>query len=575
MSMKKITLKRLIFGKVKIFLIIVLFCSGGVGYYLLELGPEEQQRVRVQPLLELGFRFEDAVRFDQKFSDQRFRWPWEGNEAYHGDEIKFAEMWLNNSVITEILLNYYYCASSNYHSLVWLLGSIKRGVSFWDEAVRFVVYGDMNHDGVSNYDSLLGPNADVLDPIMPNPATIYALEKNLSKDIIRMLKTFDKDGKMSEWEREIIDLAAAHKISEDCLVWISEGVEPSPATIYAIKQGLPKDWIERVNPLGEDGNLAEWEKYIINNLAVLPSVYVDWAIEKAVEKAAKKRGLTPWEEYIVNNIDNLPSCFIEEIFVDKYVSYEEWMQARFLARFSREHLMERDESWINNSDLDGDGFTNEFEVSIMSSDLYAHNERFAVLAYSEGLPSSWGEQVAYIEDFLKSNGFEKSNIYRLYGENMTLQNFNQIVEDIVARSDEDDIVLILLAGHGVKNEIYFSNGWISYERINDTLLKIKAWQILIIDACYSGSAKTHLMSEKRILITSSREDEETYKGTSSFIFDAMRDKMYDSNNDGYCSIMEAFYGAKAYIESKFGNHPQLINESLAEKIYITEVYLGD
>jgi hypothetical protein len=541
-----------------------------MSYYLLELGSEEQQRVRVQPLLELGFRLEDAVRFDQRFSDQRVRWPWEGNEAYRGDEIKFAEMWLNNSVITEILLNYYYCASSNYYSLVWLLGSIKRGVSFWDEAVRFVVNGDINHDGVSNYDSLLGPNADVLDPIMLNPATIYALEKNLSKDVIKMLKPFDKDGRISKWEREIIDLAAAHKISKDCLVWIAESVEPNPATIYAIKQGLPKDWIERINPLGEDDNLTGWEKHIIDNLAVLPDIYVDWA----VEKATKKRGLTPWEEYIVDNIDNLPICFVEKIFGDKYISYEEWMQAQFLARFSKVHLMEMDELWINNPDLDGDGFTNEFEVAIMSSDPYAYNGRFAVLAYSEGLPSSWREQVGYVEEFLKSNGFEESNIYRLYEENMTLQDFNRIIELIASRSNEDDIVLILLAGHGIKDEIYFSDGWVSYKKIKDTLSKIKARQILIIDACYSGSAKTYLMSEKRVLITSSGEDEETYRGTSFFIFDAIGDKRYDSNNDGYCSIMEAFYGAKAYIESKFGNHPQLMNESLAEKIYITEIYLS-
>jgi len=563
------TLKRLIFRRVKFFLIIFLFCLGVMSYYLLELGSEEQQRVRVQPLLELGFRLEDAVRFDQRFSDQRFRWPWEGNEAYRGDEIKFAEMWLNNSVITEILLNYYYCASSNYYSLVWLLGSIKRGVSFWDEAVMFVVNGDINHDGVSNYDSLLGPNADVLDPIMPNPATIYALEKNLSKDVIKMLKPFDKDGRISKWEREIIDLAAAHKISKDCLVWIAESVKPNPATIYAIKQGLPKDWIERINPLGEDDNLTGWEKHIIDNLAVLSDIYVDWAIEKAT----KKRGLTPWEEYIVNNIDNLPSCFVEKIFGDKYISYEEWMQAQFLARFSMAHLMEMDELWINNPDLDGDGFTNEFEVAIMSSDPYAYNGRFAVLAYSEGLPSSWREQVGYVEEFLKSNGFEESNIYRLYEENMTLQDFNRIIELIASRSNEDDIVLILLAGHGIKDEIYFSDGWVSYKKIKDTLSKIKARQILIIDSCYSGSAKTYLMSEKRVLITSSGEDEETYGGTSFFIFDAIGDKRYDSNNDGYCSIMEAFYGAKAYIESKFGNHPQLMNESLAEKIYIIEFYL--
>jgi len=195
-----------------------------MSYYLLELGPKEQQRIRVQPLLEAGFRLEDAIKFDQRFSDQSFRWPWEKNEAYRDDEIKFAEMWLNNSVITEILLNYYYCASSNYYSLVWLLGSIKRGVSFWNEAVKFVVYGDVNNDGISNYDSLLRPNADVLDPILPNPATIYA-----------------------------------------------------------IRQGLPKDWIERINPLGEDGILAEWERNIIDDLDVLPPFTLIGLLKRPLE----------------------------------------------------------------------------------------------------------------------------------------------------------------------------------------------------------------------------------------------------------------------------------------------------
>jgi len=565
------SLKRLIPGGAKFFLVTILFCSSGLCCYLLKLGFKEQQRVRIQPLLDLGFKFEDAVKFDQRFSDQRFRWPWEENKAYNDDEIRFAEMWLNNSVITEILLNYYYCKSSNYYTLIWLLGSIKREVSFWEEAVKFVVNGDINNDGVSNYDSLLGPNADVLDPIMPNPATIYALEKNLSKDIIRMLKVFDRDGEMSEWEREIINLAATCEISRDYLAWISEkGIEPNPATIYAIRQGLPKDWIERINPLGEDGILAEWEKNVIDNLDVLPFVYVDWAVEKAV----KKRGLVSWEEYIVNNISDLPSYFIEKVFEDKYVSYEEWMQAQFLLRFSREHLMEMSESWISNFDLDEDGFTNEFEVKIMSSNPYVYNRRFAVLAYGEGLSPSWGEQTRYVEEFLKSNGFGESNIYRLYEENMTLQKFNQVIEDVSVKSREDDLVLVLLVGHGIKDEIYFSDGWVSYRRIRDILLKIKARQIIIIDACYSGSAKNYLMSEGRVLITSSREDEETYRGTSFFIFDAMRNKKYDLNNDGYCSIMEAFYGAKEYIENKFGNHPQLTNENLAEKTYIVEIYLS-
>jgi len=176
--------------------------------------------------------------------------------------------------------------------------------------------------------------------------------------------------------------------------------------------------------------------------------------------------------------------------------------------------MEMNESWINTFDLDGDGFTNEFEVRIMSSDPYVYNGRFAVLAYGEGLPPSWEEQVRYVEEFLKSNGFEESNIYRLYEENMTLQKFNQAIEDVSLKSREDDLVLVLLAGHGIKDEIYFSDGWINYGRIGNILLKIKARQIVIIDACYSGLAKNYLMSERIVLITSSKEDEETYGGIS-------------------------------------------------------------
>jgi hypothetical protein len=184
-----------------LFAVILLLTTGTMCYYFLEAGPWEQQRARVQPLLESGLSIDGSIRFDQSFSDQSFRWPWQENEAYHGDEIKFAEMWLKDNLTTEVLLNYYYCTSSNYNCLVWLFGNLKRGVSFWDDAVKLVVHGDANNDGISNYDSLLGPNADVLDTITPDPVTIYALEKNLSKEVIKQLKPFEADGQMNEKKR--------------------------------------------------------------------------------------------------------------------------------------------------------------------------------------------------------------------------------------------------------------------------------------------------------------------------------------------------------------------------------------
>lgn len=569
-------------------LVILLLTTGTLGYYFLEAGPWEQQRARVQPLLEAGLSLDGSIRFDQSFSDQSFRWPWQENKAYHGDEIKFAEMWLKDNLTTEVLLNYYYCASSNYNSLVWLFGSLKRSLSFWDGAVRLVVHGDINNDGISNYDSLLGPNADVLDTITPDPVTVYALEKNLSKEAIKQLKPFEADGQMTEWEKEIVDLVANHKISESRLEWIVKNLEPNPATIYALEQNLSNAWIEWINPLGKDGNLEEWEKYIIDHLAELPSVYVDWAIENAI----KNHELTDWERYFVNHINKLPDCFVEEVLKDKHISYEDWMQAQFLARFGREYLDKKDEEWINNPDLDGDGFTNEFEANVSFTDPYVCNERYAILAYSEDLTLPWKAKFGEVEKFLTWNasysdrdmqtfggklygGFKEDNIYKLYDENMTFHNFKLIIDDLVNRSNENDIILFLFAGHGERNLIYFSDRGVSYGEIEEELTRLKAKvQILIVDACYSGSAITYLKSEKRIVIASSRETEETYGGMILNLFNAMQNSTCDLDNNKYCSMLESFYGAKTSIESKFGIHPQLSNEILAET-YLMELYLGE
>lgn len=548
-------------------LTLILLFVGGTTYYITESG--RQRAARIQSLLDAGLSLEEAIRFDERFSDQGLRWPWQKNGIYQGNEIKLAEMWINNSVITEFLLYYYYCASSDYRVLVWLLGSLKRGVSFWTEAIDFVVNGDVNHDGISNYDSLLGPYAGILDPLMPNPTVIYAVERGLPRNLIKRLKPFDMDGQMSEWEKEIVDLVAEGVISEDYLEWVVENIEPNPATIYAIKQGLPRTLISKINPLGNDGNLSEWEKYIIDHYTELPPIYIDWIVEKAV----KRKILTKWEEYIVNNVDRLPARFIEEILKDKQVSYEEFMQSRFLGRFDKEYLEENGE-WINDPDLDDDGFTNEFEVNFLFMDPYTHNGRFAILTCSEGLPPSWKEQVESIEEFLRLNGFKEENIYKLYNGDMTFQNFEQIINIVATKSNEDDLILLLLAGHGRKNEIYFSEGWVSYESIRGVLMRLKTrTQILIIDACYSGTAIPFLKSENRVVIASSREDEETYRGTLFYIFSAMTDESCDLNNDKYCSLLEAFYGAKTMIESRFENHPQISNEALAEKIYVVEFYL--
>jgi len=129
-------------------------------------------------------------------------------------------------------------------------------------------------------------------------------------------------------------------------------------------------------------------------------------VEKAGLKArgGKKGDRKPrsdkLEKYSVNHIDNLPDCFIEKFLKDGEVSYEEWMQAQFLRRFNREYIEEKGEEWINNPDLDGDGFTNEFEMKFSFTDPYVCNERYAILVYSKDLTLAWKDRIKLERIFL-------------------------------------------------------------------------------------------------------------------------------------------------------------------------------
>ncbi|NIM44615.1 MAG: hypothetical protein GTO54_03130 [Nitrososphaeria archaeon] len=181
-------------------------------------------------MVESGLSVEASIKFDERFCDQVFRWPWQEIKPYDGDEVKFAEMWLYDNITTEVLLNFYYCTSSNYYSLVWLLGSLKKGVSYWENAVGLVVHGDASSDGISNYDSLLGPTVELLGTFVPNPVTVYALTKDLPKEVVMRLKPFEIDGRMTEDEKIVVNLISMYNLSETRRQWVGKNLEANPAT---------------------------------------------------------------------------------------------------------------------------------------------------------------------------------------------------------------------------------------------------------------------------------------------------------------------------------------------------------
>lgn len=575
-------------SRILICTVVVLIAVGTAGYYLLKVGPEKQRKERIQPLIEAGLNQDEAIGFDKSMTDQSFRWPWQKNEPYHGEEITLARMWAKKDVVAKLLINYYYATSSDYRSLIWLLGSSLRNVSYWDNAVHWSIHGDANSDGRSNYASVLGPHADILETFHPNPITIYALEENIPKPIIKKLKPLEADGRMADWEKWVVNQIKIDNISENLLNWIVDNFEPNPVTIYGLKNGMKREEINRIKILGKDQSLSQQEKYLIDHLNSLPQTYVEWAI--------KETEPTEREIFLMDSIENLPPSFIENVVKKKVtdyetVSYEEWMQIQFLLEFGKENLNKKSKLWINDADLDNDGFTNEFERKVSATSPYVHNDRFAVFVSTSYLPSRFETKFRKIENFISLEGplnnppegseaklytgSKKTKIFEFYGENATYQKFRKTAEELIDLSDENDLVFFGLAGHGEKNRFYFSDGSIKYERMDEDLSKIPAkTQILSLKACYSGSAKPHLKSRNRIVMTGTTENELDKGGMLSYLlFESMTKKKNDKDNNNYCSIYEAFERARKTLEKRFNKHPQISGKDLAQETYFLEIYL--
>ncbi|KXA90779.1 hypothetical protein AKJ63_02210, partial [candidate division MSBL1 archaeon SCGC-AAA259D18] len=465
-----------------------------------------------------------------------------------------------------------------------------RNVSYWENAVHWSIHGDANADGRSNYASVLGPNADILETFHPNPITIYALEKNILKPIIKKLKPLETDGRMADWEKWVVNQIAIDNLSEDLLNWIVDNFKPNPVTIYGLKKGMKKEEINRIKILGKDHSLSKWEKYLIDHLNSLPQTYVEWAI--------KETEPTEREIFFMNRVKNLPTSFIENVVAKKVtdyetVSYEEWMQIQFLREFEKENLDKKNRSWINDGDLDNDGFTNEFERKISFTNPHVHNDRFALLMSTGYIPPIFETKLRKIENFISLEasltdlkkdseaelyaGFKKTKIFDFYGENATYQNFRKTVEKLADQSDENDLVFFGLAAHGEKNRFYFSDGPIEYDEMNKELSKIPAnTQVLSLKACYSGSGIPHLKSRNRIVMTGTTGSELDNGGMLSYLlFESMIEKKSDEDNNNYCTVYESFKRARRMLEERFGKHPQISGENLARKTYLLEIHLPE
>ncbi|HEC76210.1 MAG TPA: caspase family protein [Thermoplasmatales archaeon] len=222
---------------------------------------------------------------------------------------------------------------------------------------------------------------------------------------------------------------------------------------------------------------------------------------------------------------------------------------------------ERDFCFITyGKDREGDGITNYWAVIVgieeyknISSSKYSSND------------------AVDFKETLIANGWKEGHIHMLINE---LATKTDIINELLwmdKMEDEDDVVLFMFSGWGERDAIItYENDTISDEEINEIVNKMGSLKIVvIIDCWYSGSFIDTLSSYGRIIMTSCREYEKSWRydllRNSVFIYYLSKGLNGDAdeianggNDDNVVTAEEAFYYS-SYLTSIFEKpqHPQI------------------
>jgi YVTN family beta-propeller protein len=188
----------------------------------------------------------------------------------------------------------------------------------------------------------------------------------------------------------------------------------------------------------------------------------------------------------------------------------------------------------------------------------------------------------YVYKTLKKRGFNENNIKYLRYDNeknpiknpnsepdpdkikhaiteWALDNMNKNIADLY----------IVLVGHGDENTIFFDDKILSSSDLNQYLNVFNTFTdaniVVVIGACKSGSFVKELSAQNRIIITSSKADENSNKGKSFddqiiqegdyFIY-----HFFNNVNDGY-SIRDSFKEASFATSKYFDNQHPLLDDN--------------
>jgi len=203
----------------------------------------------------------------------------------------------------------------------------------------------------------------------------------------------------------------------------------------------------------------------------------------------------------------------------------------------------------------------------------------ANMVYKYLINKGFGSGVGYDERFNDADDYIKYlNPYKemQYGEDQYDESLKGAIQESITEwaqkkiSDIRGPLYIVLIGHGTKEKIPLSGtDYISASELNVWLetLENKTENneiIIVLGTCYSGSFIKKLSKENRIIITSTSENEKSYRG-SGFTAGGVRDgelfitRLFDELGKGY-DLKTSFKKASNYIEIITTSQHPLLNE---------------
>jgi len=116
-------------------------------------------------------------------------------------------------------------------------------------------------------------------------------------------------------------------------------------------------------------------------------------------------------------------------------------------------------------DSDGDGMSDWFEENIAHLDPLTPNDRYAVIVNTITIhPNPYftklnQKDTTNLKTFLiEEERFKSENIFLFMDKEATYDNFKKTIDNLAKISDENDLVYIMLMGHGTENAFVFHSG---------------------------------------------------------------------------------------------------------------------